>query len=103
MQTIMNKSLKYSLIACGVVLVLSMTAQFTLILARYKFPSGSNFPTIKMGESVWVSRFITPKQLSFVVFKWEDSLFGLHKRLYRLCGVEGDKVEIRDGILYIND
>jgi signal peptidase I len=98
----MNKSLKYSLIAVGAAIILFQTAQMTLVLARYKTPSGSNFPTLKIAESIWVSRFLSPKKFSFVCFKWEDSIMGRHKRVFRLCGVEGDKIEIRDGILFVN-
>lgn len=99
----MNKGLKYTLIVLGSILVLYQTAKMTNILALYRSPAGSSFPTLKSGERFWASRLKSPKRFSLVCFKWKDSMQGSHLRVYRLCGIEGDKIEIRDGVLYINE
>ncbi len=98
----MNKGLKITLIAIGAALILLQILKMTAILVWYKSPSSGNFPTLKTGETFLASRLASPKRFSFVCFKFKDSISGNHTRVYRLCGVEGDKVEIRDGILFIN-
>jgi signal peptidase I len=98
----MNKNLKYTLISIGAVLILFQVAKMTHLLTWYKSPSAGNYPTLKTKESFIVSRIVSPQRFSMICFKWNDSLQGKHTRVYRLCGVEGDKVEIRNGDLFVN-
>jgi signal peptidase I len=98
----MNKYLKYTLISIGAVLILFQVARMTHMLVWYKSPTTANYPTFKIKETFIASRLVSPKRFSMICFKWNDSLQGKHTRVYRLCGIEGDKVEIRNGDLFVN-
>ena len=47
------------------------------------------------------SKLITPKRLDFIWFMGKTP-FEQKLNLYRLCGLEGDTIEIRNGVLFIN-
>lgn len=89
----------------------------TFIVQAFKIPSGSMEPTLLIGDHILVNKFIygikipftdhyifelkKPKRGDIIVFKWprdEGKDF-----IKRVIGVEGDKIEIRDDNLYIND
>ena len=89
----------------------------TFLVQAFKIPSGSMEPTLLIGDHILVNKFIygikipftdhyifefkNPKRGDIIVFKWpRDERKDFIKRV---IGVEGDKVEIRDDNLYIND
>lgn len=45
---------------------------------------------------------ITPKNGDFVSYQRYYELLGLHYRIHRLCGIAGDFVELKDGVLFVN-
>ena len=98
----MNKTLKKSLLFVGGLFFLFGLARITNILQWYKSPSDANYPTIQPGNRIFASNMVKPERFSFVCYKWNDAQFGDHVRVHRLCGLEGDTVEIRDGDLLIN-
>jgi signal peptidase I len=83
----------------------------------FKIPSGSMIPTLLIGDHLLVNKFLygpripfmdarffsgsQPKRGDIIVFKFpenEDKNF-----IKRVVGVPGDKIEIRNGILRVND
>ena len=87
------------------------------IIQAFKIPSGSMKPTLLIGDHILVNKFIygikipftdryilkitKPKRGDVVVFKWpRDERKDFIKRV---IGIEGDKIEIKDDILYVND
>ncbi len=83
----------------------------------FKIPSGSMIPTLTIGDHLLVNKFVygpripftdsriftwkEPKRGDIIVFKYpqdEDKNF-----IKRVIGLPGDKIEIKDGKLYIND
>lgn len=105
-------SFKTVIIAVFVALVFRFS-----VAAPYKIPSGSMIPTLKIGDFIFVSKLSYAVKLPFtnynlithsaptrgdvVVFVYpenEDMDF-----IKRIIGVENDKVEIRDDVLYVND
>ena len=77
----------------------------TFIMAPFKIPSGSMRMTLIEGDRILVNKFIyrfqPPHHGDIVVFRYPED----PKRPFikRLIGVGGDKVEIRDGHLIVND
>ena len=76
----------------------------TFLLGPYKIPSGSMIPTFLVGDRIFVDkvsyRFHPPERGDIIVFK-----FPLDRKkdfVKRLVGKPGDKVQIRDGKLFIN-
>jgi signal peptidase I len=87
------------------------------VVEAFKIPSGSMIPTLTIGDHLLVNKFIygpripftdsrffsgaEPKRGDIIVFKFpEDESKNFIKRV---VGVPGDKIEIRKGILQIND
>lgn len=87
------------------------------VVEAFKIPSGSMIPTLTIGDHLLVNKFLygpripftdtrffalqEPKRGDVIVFKYpenEDKNF-----IKRIVGVPGDKIEIRKGVLLIND
>lgn len=77
----------------------------TFIILNAYVPSGSMESTIMTGDNLWVNRlqykFKNPERFDVVVFKYPDN----EKELYikRVIGLPGEKLEVKDGKVYIND
>ena len=75
----------------------------TFALGPYKIPSSSMYPTLKIGDKVFVDkltyRFRHPRRGDVVVFRSPTGKFDFVKRL---IAFEGEEVEIRDGVVYID-
>ncbi len=71
------------------------------VVGFYKIPSGAMIPTLKIGDHIFINQLARdPKRGDVIVFKFPkepDKDF-----VKRVVGVGGDKVEIRDGALYLN-
>ena len=94
---------KVMLITCiiGGILLLKIMLSVTNIFRYYKIPVIVNEPTIRKGSYVFCSRFATPKVLDFICFRGITPN-GNETLLFRLCGLPGDIVEIKNGMLFIN-
>jgi signal peptidase I len=87
------------------------------IVEAFKIPSGSMIPTLTIGDHLLVNKFVygpripftdsrifkgqEPKRGEIIVFKYpenEDKNF-----IKRVIGLSGDKIQIINGSLYIND
>ena len=77
----------------------------TFIMAPFKIPSGSMRPTLIEGDRILVNKFLyhfrPPQRGEIIVFRYPED----PKRPFikRLAAQGGDRVEIRDGKLYVND
>lgn len=75
------------------------------VIANALIPSGSMESTIMTGDRVIGLRtsyiFTSPERGDIVIFKNPDDESKLY--IKRIIGVPGDKVEIVDGLVYIND
>ena len=77
----------------------------TFVIAPFKIPSGSMRPTLMEGDRILVSKFIyrlhPPRRGDVIVFKFPEN----PKRPFikRLVGLGRDRVEIRDGHVWINN
>jgi signal peptidase I len=71
-------------------------------LQKFKVPSGANEPTIKKGSYIYVSNLLKPNRFDFICFKSKNPQMGEYTAVFRLCGLEGDTVEIKEGDLYVN-
>lgn len=77
----------------------------TYVVQAFKIPSGSMIPTLLVGDQILVDklvyRFRAPKRGEVMVFKYpEDPSRDFIKRL---IGLPGEKLEVRNRIVYIND
>ena len=89
----------------GSLLVLFAIARVTGILQMYTTPTIANEPAIHVDDLVWTSNLRSPKQFDFIVFKSDQQPHTEGKTsvyIYRLVGLPGQVIEIRNGILFIN-
>ena len=75
----------------------------TGILKVYKNPTPSNEPNLGLNSRILVSNMKTPVVGDFICYDYNDVFFGNHTRVHRLCGLENDVIEIKDGTVYLND
>jgi signal peptidase I len=77
----------------------------TGMLVMYNCPSGANEPTLKVGSRFFASILKKPERLDLIIYKRKDQMNPSAFELvaHRLCGLPGDKIELKEGILYVND
>ena len=90
--------------AIVVALILTLVIR-TFVVQAFKIPSGSMRPTLIQGDKLFVNKFIyrfrEPQRWEIIVFKYpEDPKKDFIKRV---VAFGGEKVEIQDGILIIDD
>ena len=78
-------------------------ARLTNTLQFFSSPTITNYPTIKNGDRFFASNLIKPKRFDFICYHAELPFLGKQILTHRLCGLEGDKIEIKASKLYIND
>jgi signal peptidase I len=100
-------------IAVAVFLALVLRA---FVVQAYSIPSGSMIPTLEIGDRIFVNRFVygvrmpftdvkigadlrPPRRGEVIVFRHPLEDKDLIKRV---VGVPGDRVEVRDNVVYIN-
>ncbi len=109
----MKKISIWLLIIIGILVVLLLIARVTGMLLFYTVPTTSSEPTIKKGALIFVSGISKPASYKFIAFKspYQDSVLSSYQSDYtpgysfisRLCGVPGDVVEMKNGVLFINN
>lgn len=97
----MKKTLKLLGYFILTILGLIIIGRITNLFQYYKAPTIANEPTFQINSNMLGSRLVKPKRLDFIWFMGETPL-GRNLNLYRLCGLEGDTVEIRNGNLFVN-
>lgn len=99
----MKKPLKTALIFIGILFVLYHLLSWTGIFTAYSNPTTSNLPNLELNSKMVASNLIEPKNGDFVCYKNQNGRFGNHIRVHRLCGMENDVIEIKNGTLFINE
>jgi len=97
----------------AVIFALLLIARLSGMLLFYKIPTPANEPNLKIGDKVFTSNLKKISPNKFIVFTnaYADSINSIYMPdlkagtiyLYRLCGVSEDIVEMRDGILWVNN
>lgn len=107
-----RESLEQIIVAVLVALLLR-----SFVLEAFKIPSGSMIPTLAIGDQIFVNKwvyglrvpftsirmvdFAPPKNGDVVVFIFPNEPH--EDFIKRVVGVPGDTVEIRRGVIYVND
>lgn len=102
MTLIMKTYIKYPLIFLGVLFSLWIIGRLTNTFQFYQSPTPANEPAIKSDSRFFASNLVHPKLLNFVCFYATDETSGRQLRTFRICGTEGDVLEIKNGDLFVN-
>lgn len=97
----------------GAIVILWIAARITGVLQFYIIPTIANEPNIKLKEKLFTTNLKNPQPYQFIVFtsKVQDSINAFYmpgfktgtQYLYRLCGSPGDMLEMKNGILFVNN
>lgn len=99
----MKKVTKLFLIILGILYFIYFILANTGIFRMYKNPTTANEPNINLGSRMFVSNLKTPKIKGFICFNTEDDYYGKYQSVFRLCAIENDTIEIKNGIVYLNN
>jgi signal peptidase I len=87
------------------------------IIEPYRIPSGSMLPTLEIGDQVFINKFLYGVRLPWTnwvpfqivrapaagdVIVFENPVDPSKDFIKRVVGVPGDKVELKEGIVYLN-
>jgi signal peptidase I len=99
----MKKKLGVALaIIASSLLIIWVICRATNMLQYFKTSAISNYPTLKQKQLFFTSNLVTPKRFDFIAYSVTTADMGAHMRVFRVCGVPGDKLEIKNGVLYVN-
>lgn len=100
----MKKKWLIPAIILGSLGIIYFVGAVTGALRTATFPPGSNEPNIKSRSRIWMSNLSKPQRFSFICYNMADNPpeWTGGKWIMRLCGLPGDKVQIIDGILFVN-
>jgi signal peptidase I len=99
----MKKSIKITLFTLGLLGCIWIIGSVSGMLRRFSSPANANYPTIKTDDGFFTSNLKKPERFDFICYYATTPEFGRHIRVHRVCGVEGDKIEIRNGDLFVNN
>lgn len=98
--------LKETISIVVIAFILAMILRTFVIEGRI-IPSGSMLPTLQLQDRVMVNKFIyhfkEPQRGDIVVFAPPEVLNSSDDYIKRVIGLPGDKVEMKNGKVYVND
>lgn len=98
---------------CSLITVLWIVGRISGMLQFYNIPTPSNEPNLKVGSNCFSSNITEPVAYDFIVVtsSYADSLNSSYmpdfkkgsRYIYRLCGLPGEIMEMKNGILFVNN
>lgn len=98
---------------CSLLTVLWIVGRVTGMLLFFSIPTPVNIPNINPGDKILSSNLKEPQPYDFIILTsvYSDSINGSYsegyekgsKYLYRLCGIPDDTLEMKNGVLYVNN
>lgn len=108
----MKKSGIIFLVVVGILLVMFLVARITGTLQFYKVATASNEPGLSVGETFFTTNLTEAESYKYATFssKYHDSVMSSfdekYKKgasfIYRICGMPGDNLEMKKGVLFVN-
>ncbi len=109
----MKKWLKILLIPPGILFVLWVIARLTGMLQFYRISTPSSEPNMHVGQNIFTTNLRKPERGDIVVYKnyVNDTVnantgltTGVVHSIYihRLCAMENDRIEMKNGVFYVN-
>lgn len=85
----------------GIMIGLLVIAKLSGAIAYLEAPSNSGLPAIKQGDLLYSSNLPNPDRFEHIAF-YSQGEHGKMIFVQRVCGLPGDRVEIRNGELFVN-
>lgn len=105
MNTDLKEFLKETITIIVIAFVLAMVLR-TFVIEGRVIPTGSMLPTLQLQDRVLVNKFIyrfkEPQRGDVIVFDPPEVLHSDKPYIKRLIGLPGEKVQIKDGKVFIN-
>lgn len=100
----MKKGLFTLGITMAILVGLFILGKTTGMLVLYSCPSGANEPTLEVGSRFFSSNLKQPERFDMIVYvhKTEENPSGKEIVAHRICGMPGDVVAIKNGVLFVN-
>lgn len=99
----MKRPIRFLIIFIGILIGILFIARITNAFQFYIFPTTANEPTIKLNSYFFGSNLKKPERNSFICFKTTYDGEKEHFATFRICGIEGDIIQIRNGTLFVNN
>jgi signal peptidase I len=55
-----------------------------------------------VGDYIFTTNLKTPERFDFITYRMKDSMYGKQIWVHRLCGLPGDRIEIKNDTLFLN-
>lgn len=94
---------KIAIICTSSIVILMFAIYFSGGFKFGKVPTAENEPTIKSGSWVIYSNFLPYNKDNIFVYEHIKEGHPFGKYIQRLVGIGGDKIFIKNGLLYVND
>lgn len=100
----MKKLILVTCITCTLLLGALGLCRLTGMLQWYSCANSANEPTLRPGARFFTSSLKKPERFAMIVFERTNAPVpdGNGVMIYRLCGLPGDKVQLKDGVLFVN-
>lgn len=95
----MKKAIAYTL---GGIVVLYLVLRTLGVVQVYHVPTPASSPAVEPGDYVLATNLVEPKLYDFVAYNVDFESGEKAVYLSRLCGREGDMIEMKSGVLYLN-
>lgn len=82
--------------------LLFVLSRFTGWFQVFTISSSSSEPSLKTGQIYFASNLSDYEPYDFIVYKFEDSLFGSSSFTHRLCAKSGDTISMNNGVFILN-
>jgi signal peptidase I len=96
------KILIIAAIASGLVIGLWIIGRFTFALRLFRMSHSANEPALRTGRFFFTSTLKKPRRFDLICYRAPIPGTGPALLTHRLCGVAGDIIEIKAGVLYVN-
>ena len=87
----------------AVLITVYYVLRFTGAIGLSSNPTFANEPNIPIDSRIITSNLIKAKSGDFISYKFNDKYLGDHVRVHRLVGLENDTIEIKNGIVFLNN
>lgn len=99
----MSKPIKIGGIVLIVTFYIYFIAKILGVIQIFETPSIANLPSLKLEGWHYATNLKTVKRLDYICFNQINPDFEQSTWVQRVVGIEGDCIEMRNGVLFVND